>query len=87
MRTLLRHYSCPDRTTDSLGVPETVLSPTIAVRVRQCVEKEITANETLRRRHDLGKEFGLFLDEFHDRPDATHTAMMAHVIFVFNLSD
>ena len=85
MRTLLRHYSFPGRTTDAIDNLDTAVSPEIAARVRAAVDPDITQGEALNRRHALGQDFGIFLDAFHERVDATHTLMMARVVFLLKL--
>ena len=85
MRTLLRHISFPGRVSDPVDVLEASVSREIAERVRAAANKSISEREALSLRYEINRDFGIFLDEFKERPDATHTLTLARVVYILNL--
>ena len=85
MRTLLRHISFPGRVSDPVDVLEASVSREIAERVRAAVSPSVSEREALNLRYEINREFGIFLDEFKERADCTHTLTMARVVYILNL--
>ena len=85
MRTLLRHISFPGRVSDSIDVLEKSVSKEIAERVRAAVSPTISEREALSLRYEINRDYGIFLDDFKERADCTHTLTLARVVYILNL--